>query len=236
MMQMQFDNSVRERLTAVGTASLSTQLLKLGIRRHWIAPARPMLPGRRIAGPAFTLRFIPGREDVSTADTFTRPGNLMSAIDAAPDGSVLVAEAHGAADSGIIGDILCLKLKLNGAQGVVTDGAVRDLLGLHEVGLPVWAQNLTPPPALVSLWFAGYELPVGVGGVAVFPGDIVVADDDGAIVIPPTHLEQVLAGGEELVRLERFIVEKVRGGAPLFGLYPPNEERRAEYDRWKAKG
>ena len=219
----------------IGTATLSTQLVKKGIRRHLIQGARLVLGnGRRIAGPAFTLRFIPGREDVSTAESMAAPEGLMAAVEAADPGSVLVVEAQGAEDCGILGDILADRLRIRGVTGAVTDGVVRDLVGLERVGWPIWAKGLTPPPAFIGLWFAGWGMPVGVGGVAVFQGDTIVADEDGAIVIPAALVDAVVEGAKAQDAFEQWVIAKVAEGRALPGLYPPNAETIAEYERQRA--
>jgi regulator of RNase E activity RraA len=224
-----------ESLRAIGTATLSNQLGRLGIRRHVIDAARPLLAGHRIAGPAFTLRFIHGREDICTPESYTLPGSLMEAVEMAPPGAVLVIEAHGVTDSGTLGDVLALRLKLRGVAGAVSDGSVRDLAGLRRVDWPIWSAGTTAPPSIESLWFAGWDMPVGCGGVAVFPGDIIVADEDAAIVVPPSVLPSVLEGALAHEEMERFIVAEVAKGRSTRGLYPPDAETRAEFERLRAQ-
>jgi regulator of RNase E activity RraA len=226
---MTVGSEILEALAAAGTATVSTQLIKRGLRRHWIAGAKPLLGAARLAGPAFTFRFIPGREDVSTFEDLTRPGGLAAAIEAVPAGAVLVCEAGGAADSGLLGDILCERLKRRGARALVSDGVMRDLAGLREVGWPIWCAGIAPPAAVQSLWFAGFDLPVGCGGVAVFPGDILVADADGVVVVPHDQAEAVAAAAAEQDAFERWIIAEVRAGRPVAGFYPPTEATRVEY-------
>lgn len=222
-------------LRAIGTATLSSELIKLGIRRHVIGGAAPLLAGHRIAGPAFTLRFIPGREDICTPASYAQPGSLMEAVEVAPPGAVLVIEAHGVRDSGTLGDVLALRLKLRGVAGAVSDGSMRDLVGLRRVDWPIWAAGVTAPPSIESLWFAGWDMPVGCGGVAVFPGDVIVADEDAAIAIPPSLVPTVLEGAQAQEEMERFIVAEVARGRPIGGLYPPDAETRAEFERLRGQ-
>ncbi|MDX6751987.1 ribonuclease activity regulator RraA [Geminicoccaceae bacterium 1502E] len=224
-----------ERLAAIGTATLSMQLVKKGIRRHLIAGARPLMPGQRIAGPAFTLRFMPGREDVATPESYTAAGGLPEAVEAVPEGAVVVMESHGVLSSGLLGDILCDRLRIRGARGAVTDGAMRDMPGLRRVGWPVWCGGLTPPPSIGDLYFAGWGMPVGCGGTAVFPGDIVVADEDGAIVIPAGLAAAVLDGAVEQDAFEQWVIAEVAGGRPITGLYPPTPAAAEEYERHRQK-
>lgn len=230
-MAAEVTSSVLERLKAIGTATLSGQLVRHGIRRHVILGARPLLDGHRIAGPAFTLRFIPGREDISTAESFSLPGSLMEAVEAAPAGSVLAIGSHGVTDSGLLGDILADRLRLRGAVGAVSDGAMRDLVGLRRVGWPIWSAGVTAPPSIESLWFAGWSVPIGCGGCAVFPGDIIVADEDAAIVVPRALLDAVLEGAQAQQEIERFIIAEVGRGRPILGLYPPDAATRADLER-----
>jgi len=142
---------------------------------------------------------------------------------------MVVVDAMGITDAGILGDILCARLVKRGAAGLVTDGAMRDLAGVLATGLPVWCQGAAAPPSVARLTFVAWQQPIGCGGVAVFPGDIVVADGDGAVVIPPAWLEEVVAAAREQERLEAWIQSEVENGAALPGLYPPNEDNRARY-------
>jgi len=229
------ESTVFEQLAALGTAALSGQLVKLGIRRHWIAGAMPLVGDRAVAGPAFTMRLIPGREDVMTGERLAGPGGLMDAVDHAPAGAVVVVEANGSEESGVFGDVLALRMKVSGVAGAVSDGVFRDRVGIERVGLPMWARGIAPPPATCSLFFAGYQLPIGVGGVAVFPGDVIVADADGAIVVPPTHVATVIEGAAPQEEAERYIVEQVMAGRRLLGLYPPTPAVREEIARWREK-
>lgn len=232
---MSNESEIYAELARIGTATLSTQLVKKGIRRHLIHGARPLLPrGPRIAGPAYTMRLIPGREDVATAESMAGPSGFMAAVEAADPGSVLVIETQGAEDCGVLGDILADRLRIRGVKGAVTDGVMRDLVGLERVGWPIWAKGLTPPPSFIGLWFAGTGMPVGVGSVAVFPGDTIVADEDGAIVIPRAMVEPVLAGAIAQDAFEQWVIARVAEGRSVTGLYPPDAATLAEYERFKA--
>lgn len=224
-----------EELARIGTATLSTQLVKRGIRRHRIRGAAPLLPGRRIAGPAFTLRFLPGREDLPMVEAIGGPEGLVAACEAAPPGSILVVETHGDTEGGVLGDILADRLRIRGVGGVVTDGSMRDRVGLERVGLPVWCAGIAPPPAFVSLLFVGFGGPVGVGGTAVLPGDLIVADGDGAIVLPGALVAELLQAGCAQDGFERWVIEQVAAGRPLPGLYPPDAATLAEFERAGAR-
>ena len=222
---------VIDALAGVTTATLTTLLLKKGLRSVWMRGTRPLQPGQpRVVGRAFTLRFVPAREDLATPESWSSPRSTRAAIEAMPEGCVAVVGAMGCTDAGIFGDILCARMGKRGVAGLVTDGVVRDGDGVLATGLPVWCQGIAAPPSVAGLTFVGWQEPVGCGGVAVFPDDLVVADGDGAVVIPSALVAEMAAAGPEQERLEAWIMEQVEGGAPLPGLYPPNDETRARYE------
>jgi regulator of RNase E activity RraA len=218
-------------LAGVPTASITTILLKKGLRNVWLRGTRPLRPGQpRLVGPAFTLRFVPAREDLATPESWSSPTSTRAAIEAMPEGCVAVVDALGVTDAGIFGDILCARMRQRGVAALVTDGVVRDVAGVIGVGLSVWCGGVAAPPSVAGLTFVGWQEPIGCGGVAVFPGDVIVADDDGAVVIPAGLLDHVLAAGPEQERLEAWIMAEVEHGAALPGLYPPNAATRARYE------
>ena len=149
-----------------------------------------------------------------------------------PAGCIAVVDAMGVTDAGIFGDILCSRMKKRGVAGLVTDGVIRDLAGVLGTGLPVWCQGTAAPASVAGLTFVGWQEPIGCGGVAVFPNDIVVVDADGAVLIPAALLDEVIPAAVEQERLEGWIMSQVAAGVPLPGLYPPNEETRARYEAW----
>jgi regulator of RNase E activity RraA len=150
-----------------------------------------------------------------------------------PAGCIAVVDARGLADAGIFGDILCARMAGRGVAGLVTDGAVRDLAGVLDTGLPVWCQGAAAPPSVAGLTFVAWDQPIGCGGVAVFPGDTVVADDDGAVLIPQALLADVAKEAVEQEHQENWIMGEVEKGASLPGLYPPNAENKARYEAWR---
>lgn len=226
---MSVDPATFAELAAIGTATLSACLLKRGIRRHRIRGAAPLLADRRIAGPAVTLRFLPGREDLPLAESLLAAGGLIEAVETAPPGSVLVIETGGDGEGGVLGDILADRLRLRGVAGAVSDGVMRDRVGLERVGLPVWCAGTVAPPAFTSLWCAGSGGPIAVGGTTVLPGDAIVADADGAVVVPQALLAEILAGAREQDEFERWVIEEVARGRALPGLYPATPESLAEH-------
>jgi regulator of RNase E activity RraA len=147
---------------------------------------------------------------------------------------MVVVDAMGTLDAGVLGDILCARMKMRGVAGMVTDGVVRDITGVVGSGLPVWCQGTAAPPSVCGLTFVGWQEPVACGGVAIFPDDVIVADDDGAVVIPKALVGAVIAAGAEQERLEAWIMAEVERGIPLLGLYPPNAEARARYEASKS--
>ena len=219
-----------EILKDVSTATITTVLLKKGLRNIWMRGTRPLKPGQaRIVGPAFTLRFVPAREDLATPASWASPISTRAAIEDMPAGSVVVADAMGVQDAGIFGDILCARMVKRGVSALVTDGVMRDLEGVLGTGLPVWCNGYAAPPSVAGLTFVAWQQPIGCGGVAVFPDDVIVVDQDGAVVIPQALLATVLAEGPEQERMEAWIMAEVDKGVPLPGLYPMNEQTKLRY-------
>ena len=227
------DPAIVQALAGVTTATLTTVLLKKGLRSVWLRGAKPLRAGQgRHVGRAFTLRFVPAREDLATPASWGAPISTRAAIEAMPAGCLAVVDAMGVTDAGIFGDILCARMRQRGVAGLVSDGVVRDVAGVLGTGLPVWCAGVAAPPSVAGLTFVGWQEAVGCGGVAVFPNDIVVADDDGAVLIPSALLDAVVAEAVEQERLESWIMGRVEAGQPLPGLYPPNEANRAAYAAW----
>lgn len=227
---MSLSDSVREVLCAASTATVTTILLKKGLRNTWLRGTRALRPGQpRVVGRAFTMRFVPGREDLATPASWSSPTSTRAAIEAMPDGCVAVVDAMGSTDAGIFGDILSARIAKRGVAAVVTDGVMRDVAGVLRTGLPIWCQGVAAPPSVASMTFVGWQEPIGCGGVAVFPGDVIVVDDDGAVVIPAALLDEVVALAPEQERLENWIMGRIEAGEALPGLYPPNEANLQRY-------
>jgi len=231
---MALDEQIIATLTGITTATLTTVLLKKGLRNVWLRGAKPLSSGsKRIVGPAFTLRFVPAREDLATPESWSSPISTRAAIEAMPPGCIAVVDAMGVSDAGIFGDILCQRMKLRKVDALVTDGVIRDADGVLRTGLPVWCSGVAAPPSVAGLTFVDWQRPIGCGGVAIFPDDILVADDDGAVVIPAALLDEVVAAAVEQEKLEAWVIREVQNGAPLPGLYPPNAETRARYEAFR---
>lgn len=229
-------NAAFDVLRQVTTATITTMLLKKGIRRCWMNGPKPLVPGGpRLVGPAFTLRFVPAREDLAMPESWAKPISTRGAIEAMPEGCIAVADAMGITTAGIFGDILIERMKRRGVTALVTDGAVRDKAGVLKTQLPTWCAGVAAPASVNGLTFVNWQEPIGCGGVAVFPDDIIVADDDGAVLIPKDLLDFVAKEGEEHERYETWVVSEVERGVKLPGLYPPNDEAKARYQAWKDK-
>src|ERR1700677_4708766 len=198
MTTVELDQKTIARLSAVATATLTTVLLKKGLRNVWLRGPKPLRSGqKRLVGPAFTLRFVPAREDLATPESWSSPISTRAAIEAMPAGCIAVVDAMGITDAGIFGDILCARMQVRGVGALVTDGVVRDAAGVLSTGLPVWCSGAAAPPSVAGLTFVNWQQPIGCGGVAVFPDGVIVVDEDGAVVIPAALVDTVTALADE---------------------------------------
>ena len=221
-------------LRKVTTATVTTMLLRKGIRRCWMNGPKPLVSGgERVVGRAFTLRFLPVREDLATMESWGNPISTRAAIEEMPAGAVVIADAMGVQSAGIFGDILCARMRKRDVAALVTDGAVRDRSGVLTSQLPVWCAGVAAPASVNGLTFAGWQQPVACGGCAIFPEDVIVADDDGAVVIPPSMIEFVAKEGAEHELYESWVFGEVEKGVKLPGLYTPNDEAKARYSAWR---
>ena len=219
-------------LALATTATLSTALARRGLRAVCMTGPKPLRAGMRLAGEAYTLRLLPTREDLGEPTFLADPAYPQRhAIETVGPGQVLVVDARGDVTAGILGDILTLRVARRGAAGIVTDGAVRDADGVATIGLPLFAAGAHPLQHTARHIAADEQLPIQCGGVLVLPGDIVVGDGDGVLVIPRALAVAVAADAAEQERLEQFVHRKIDAGASIVGVYPPNEETRAEYER-----
>jgi regulator of RNase E activity RraA len=228
---MELDEATVAKLSGVATATLTTVLLKKGLCNVWLRGTKPLRAGQnRVVGRAFTLRFVPAREDLATPESWNSPISTRAAIEAMPAGCIAVVDAMGITDAGIFGDILCERMKVRGVAALITDGVVRDLTGVLGTGLPVWCRGAAAPPSVAGLTFVAWQEGIGCGGVAVFPDDVIVVDEDGAVVIPAALLDQVVDAAVEQEHLEAWIIGEVQAGAALPGLYPANADNKARYE------
>ena len=228
--------AVFDVLRNVTTATITTMLLKKGIRRCWMDGPMPLVPnGQRLVGPAFTLRFVPVREDLATPESWSKPISTRGAIEAMPDGCIAIADAMGVTTAGIFGDILVMRMMRRNVIALVTDGVVRDKAGVVATSLPTWCAGTAAPASVNGLTFVGWQEPIGCGGCAIFPDDVIVADDDGVVVIPKDLVDFVAHEGAEHELYESWVVSEVERGVHLPGLYPPNDEAKARYQAWRQK-
>jgi regulator of RNase E activity RraA len=232
------DHETLGALASISVATITMQLLKRGIRNISMAGVKPLnQPAQRILGPAYTLRYVPLREDLSTPDKLggaDYPPRV--AIEQAPEGSVLVIDGRGRGDIAVVGDLLVERLKIRGVAAIVSDGGVRDCEEALAVGLALYASGPAAPASVAGHAAADIETAVACGGVAVFPGDIIAGDSDGVVVIPQALAAEVGRDGAEQERYERFAKLKIQEGRPVPGVYPPNEETKAEYAKWVEDG
>ena len=223
----------REKLLSVSTATLTTQLFKRAFRNVFIHGLRALNPRRdRVCGPAYTLRYIPAREDLDHIGVFEdRSHPQRVAIEQCPKGSVLVVDSRGDSLAASAGGILMARLMVRGAAGFVTDGGLRDTGEIGQLDFPSYCRAASAPTNLIRHHAVGLDEPIGCGGVAVYPGDIVVGDGDGVVVIPAHLADEVADAAFEQEKFEEFVVAKVKEGRSIFGLYPPDEATKAEYKK-----
>ena len=229
---------VLETLRRVSTATLTTQLFKRGLRNTFLVGVRPLnQAAASFAAPAFTLRFIPAREDIAVPAVWgERDYPQRKAIEAATAGWALVIDACGELGAGAAGDILIRRLQIRGVAAVVTDGALRDTPALAALDYPVFCAGAAAPASVAGLFAADLQVPIGCARVAVFPGDVVVGDGEGVVVVPRHLAEEVARDGAEQERLERFVHTRLEQGRSTYGLYPPDEQTLAEYEGWTEEG
>jgi regulator of RNase E activity RraA len=222
--------SIIQALSGVTTATLTTILLKKGLRNVWIRGSFPLRREcERVVGRAFTVRFVPAREDLATPESWASPKSSRGAIEEMSEGCIAIVDAMGVTDAGVWGDILCARMVKRGVKALITDGVVRDLEGVLGTGLPVWSQGAAASPSVAGLTFVDWQQPVACGGVAIFPDDVIVADRDGAVVIPAALVSEIVDVAVEQERFEGWIMREVNAGAVLPGLYPPNDANKAKY-------
>jgi len=227
------------KLRQVSTATLTSQLIKVaGLRSRSPRDIRPLNAAKsRFVGPAVTLRYAPLREDLERMANIALAENpTRRAIEESEPGSVVVVDMGGDIGGGAIGDILAARLIYRGIVGLVADGAMRDAGPLMAMDLPVHCRTFTPPPNSASILAVGFNEPIGCGGVLVFPGDIVVGDEDGAVMIPRHLADKVAISGLEQEQVEAYIKRRVELGEPIAGFYPASERTMADYRDWVDAG
>jgi regulator of RNase E activity RraA len=227
----------RELLKGVSTATLTTVLFKRGLRNTFIQGVFLLNPkAPRMVGEAYTLRYIPAREDIDRLGAFEGRGHPQrEAIEACPAGHVLVMDARRDASAATGGDILMTRLMVRGVAGVVTDGGLRDSPTIEKLAWPAYCGARSAPLNLVRHHAVDAQLPIGCGGVAVYPGDVVVGDAEGVVIIPKAMADEVATEAAAQTEFEDWVEAKVKEGRSIFGLYPPSPETRAEFETLKKK-
>ena len=229
-------DATRERLSGVSVATLATALFKRGLRGQVIQGVRPVAPkGRTMVGPAFTLRTIPAREDRNPLSAFRDPEHPQRrAIEACPPGHVLVVDSRKDARAASAGDILVTRLMVRGGAGIVTDGGLRDAMVIGRLDIPAYHARPSSPTNLTLHEAIEMGGPIACGDVAVFPGDVLVGDDDGVIAIPAHLADEVAQEAVEMTAYEDFVVERVHAGATIVGLYPATDEANLRaFEAWR---
>ena len=228
--------TTRDKLLTVSTATLCTALFKRGLRNQFIQDVRPLNPTLpNMVGPAFTLRYIPAREDLNPITVFeNRAHPQRKAVEECPPGSVFVIDSRKDARAASAGGILISRLMKRGVAGVVTDGGFRDSPEIAKLSMPAYHHRPSAPTNLTLHQALDINVPIGCGDVAVWPGDIVVGDAEGVIVIPAGIVDSVADEAVQMTAFEDFVTEKVLEGRSILGLYPPTDEQsRVEFESWR---
>jgi regulator of RNase E activity RraA len=226
----------REKLKSVSTATIATCLFKRGLRNQFIQNVKPLKLGKpTMVGEAFTLRYIPAREDLNPISVFKNPKHPQrEAVETCPQGAVLVIDSRKNARAASAGSILVTRLMVRGCAGIVTDGGFRDSAEIANLNFSSYHQLPSAPTNLTLHQAIDINVPIGCGDVAVFPGDVVVGDDDGVMVIPKEIADEVAHECVEMTLFENFVLEKVAEGQSIIGLYPPtNEDTLKAFNIWK---
>lgn len=234
---MDFNDDMRRKYQAVSTATLTSVLLKRGLRNTFIGGIKLVNPNApRMAGPAYTLRYIPAREDLDQPSAFDgRKHPQRIAVENCPPGHVMVFDSRKDASAASAGGILVTRMYKRGVAGVVTDGGFRDSPDIEKLPFPVYHSRPSAPTNLIKHHALDINAPIGCGDVPVYPGDIVVGDSEGVVVVPQHLAQEVADEAYEQTIFEDFVQERVMAGASTFGLYPPEGEAKAEYAEWRAK-
>jgi regulator of RNase E activity RraA len=233
------DPALVAALRGVSSATASAALHRLGVRRTFIQGPAARQGGERVVGPAVTLQFMPQREDVASGvhqEYAERSSALWHVFDSVEPGDVLAVQAHADPYTGCLGEMLVTYFKGRGGLGIVVDGYVRDWPHVSRIGTPMWTRGTTPNYASqAGLYPWAYNVPINCAGVLVLPGDILIADDDGAVVVPRQLAPLVVEATTEKERWEAFSRERLAEGGSIWTYYPLNEQGRAEYELWKAR-
>ena len=227
----------RDILKNTSTASIATLLYKRGLRNQFIQGVSSLGDAStRMVGPAYTLRYIPAREDLNPITVFQNPDHPQRvAVESIPKDHVLIMDCRQDASAASAGSILATRLHVRGCAGVVTDGGLRDASEIAKMALPAFCAKPSAPTNLSKHQALDINVPIGCGEVAVFPGDIAVGDNDGVMIIPAEIVDEIASEAEGMEHFENWVIEQVKSGAPIIGLYPMNEETKARYQKHLSK-
>lgn len=228
------DDDTSQRLRTVTTSTLAGVLAKRGFHGLFMPGIARIAGEQPMVGLAMTLRLLPARPDADFASADNARNPQRVAVEGVRPGDVLIIDARGNTQSGVLGDVLASRVALLGAAGIVTDGGMRDVAQLHQVGIPIYSAATHGAASPVMHTYADVNLPVSCAGVRINPGDVIVGDADGVIVIPRHLAEEVALSAYEQEEMENWVLERVREGASSIDYYPPDEQRMAEYRAWKA--
>ncbi len=231
-------DATRAIFSRISTASIATQLFKRGLRNQFIQGVRAVSPKPdNMVGQAFTLRYIPAREDRNPLEVFRNPEHPQRvAVETCPPGQVLVMDGRGDASAATAGSILVTRLAVRGCAGVVSDGGFRDMQGIGALDMPAYCGGPSAPTNLTKHEALDINIPIACGQVAVFPGDVLVGDQDGVMVIPAHLAEEIAEVCSGMESFEAFVLEEVLAGTPIIGLYPcTKEENQKKFDAWQEK-
>jgi regulator of RNase E activity RraA len=232
------DAAVIARLRGVSTATLTTILYGKGLKNVFMRGVRPIAPGKpNMVGPAYTLRMIPAREDIDNLfERDSRTDLQRITTETVPPGAVLVVDSRGDTGAASGGALLARRMAYRGVAGIVTDGGFRDSPEIGRLAMPAFQVAPSAPPVLVRHHPEDVQIPIGCGGVSVRPGDIIVGDDEGIVVIPKHLAEEVAEAAVRKEDIECFIASEITGGRSVMGLYPPDAAALGEYEAWVAAG
>ena len=232
-MTQKISRETLDLLLTPSTATLTSVLRQHGITRTFMHGVAPLRPNMKMAGPAFTLRYLPMREDLDPGAVDNLKDVQRVGIEQIDEGEVFVVDARGDTRAGTMGSILATRLHCRGAAGIVTDGAYRDSPVIAELGIPAYAAAMNAHTNKTIHHPSEIQVPVACGDVAVCPGDIIVGDEEGVVVVPAQLADEVAQTAAEMEEKEVFITEKIQAGASIIGVYPPDEKTLAEYEEWK---
>lgn len=230
-------DATRAKLATVSTATLTTALFKRGLRNQFVQDVRPLNPGAGpMVGEAYTLRYIPAREDLNTITVFRdRSHPQRRAIEECPPGGVLVIDSRKDARAASAGSILITRLMKRGAAGIVTDGGFRDSPEIAQLTFPAYHSRPAAPTNLTRHQAVDINVPIGCGDAPVFPGDVVVGDAEGVVIVPAQLADEVADEAVEMTAFEDFVTEQVQAGRSILGLYPATDEQTTrEFAAWRA--